>query len=281
MQVLRLFLGSLLLSSLTSAWAISPTVESLIARVEALQYQVAQLQSQLSAAQAQVGALQDALTNETSARLSADLALQAQITAANVAGLQARMNSLETLTSSMTADTNNVYFTGVNVHIRNGLGSTSGVGDPCGPSLSCESSQTNGLGNLVIGYNEAIDFPSSERNGSHNLVVGANNRYTSFGGIVAGYYNEIRAPYATVTAGYRNSVSGTMSDISGGAYGTVTSGFASICGGLANEVSGYYASISGGYGNKAYGFSASVSGGSLRVAPNPYYWAAGALFQDH
>src|SRR5205807_1257654 len=52
---------------------------------------------------------------------------------------------------------NDVYFTGCNVNIRSGSGSTDGP--------------TNGLGNLIVGYNE---FPSSvvTRSGSHNIVVG-------------------------------------------------------------------------------------------------------------
>jgi hypothetical protein len=70
----------------------------------------------------------------------------------------------------MRREGNDVIFEGCNVHIRSGAGYT---GAP-----------VNGLGNLVVGYNEA--FPDDDRTGSHNLVVGAFHSYSSSGGLVAG-----------------------------------------------------------------------------------------------
>jgi len=64
--------------------------------------------------------------------------LQAQVNA-----LKAQVAALETLTSSMSADATNVFFDGVNVHVRNGQGSTL---------------TTNAVGNLIIGYNEDADL---------------------------------------------------------------------------------------------------------------------------
>ncbi len=62
---------------------------------------------------------------------------------AEIAALQAQVAALELLTASMTADANNVHFTGVNLHIRSGSGATNGdTGN--GPTV-------NGLGNLIVG----------------------------------------------------------------------------------------------------------------------------------
>ncbi|MCG8590604.1 MAG: hypothetical protein MJE66_15035, partial [Proteobacteria bacterium] len=63
---------------------------------------------------------------------------------------------------------NDVFFEGCNVHVRNGAGTTN---------------TTNGLGNLIIGYNEAGAVPPT-RTGSHNLVVGEAHGYSSYAGVV-------------------------------------------------------------------------------------------------
>ena len=82
----------------------------------------------------------------------------------------------------------NIVFSGANVHVTSGSGST----DDGGVALT-------GLGNLIVGYNEG---PSSYmRAGSHNLMLGSYNECTSWGGLVAGYNNEIAAPFATVSGG--------------------------------------------------------------------------------
>jgi hypothetical protein len=73
-----------------------------------------------------------------------------------------------------------IIFSGVNIHIESGSGSTY---------------DGSGLGNLVIGYNE---FPNDGgpggphlRIGAHNLVIGAEHRFTADGGLVAGRLNTI------------------------------------------------------------------------------------------
>lgn len=94
-----------------------------------------------------------------------------------------------------------MIITGVNLHLRSGSGAT--------------DTAVNGLGNLIVGYNELAEF-TLPRIGSHNLVVGRANSYTSFGGLVAGAANDIIAPYATVTGGRKNLASGFASSVSGG-----------------------------------------------------------------
>ena len=65
----------------------------------------------------------------------------------------------------------NVVFHGVNVHIVNGTA-----------PITCEATVpglTNGLGNLIIGYDFADAYQvTSTRNGSHNLILGNWNRWT-------------------------------------------------------------------------------------------------------
>ena len=76
-----------------------------------------------------------------------------------------------------------IRFSGVNVQVVNGAGKT---GDVSG-------GLKNGLGNLIVGYQElreADEFPATDdtndRSGSHNLVVGSGNNYSIWGGQVVG-----------------------------------------------------------------------------------------------
>jgi hypothetical protein len=60
---------------------------------------------------------------------------------------------------------NDITFRGVNVHVVNGTGTTDGT--------------VNGLGNLIVGYNELRSTPN-DRTGSHNIVVGPRHNYSSY-----------------------------------------------------------------------------------------------------
>lgn len=95
-----------------------------------------------------------------------------------------------------------LVFTGVNVHIRSGVGFTDDPG--------------TGLGNLIVGYNENLF--ESPRTGSHNLVVGPGHGYSSWGGFVAGIGNTIRGPFASIGGGSGNTAGGYASSISGGRW---------------------------------------------------------------
>lgn len=139
----------------------------------------------------------------------------------------------ENLGDYVTVDTRNdlVLVEGANVQLVSGLGSTW---------------QSNGLGNLIVGYNiDPLGF--LDRSGSHNVVVGDHNAYGSYGGLVVGQHNEILGPWAAVTGGTYNVASG---------YG------ASVCGGDSNRASGERSVVLGGGGNIASG-TASVVGGGL------------------
>jgi hypothetical protein len=186
-----------------------------------------------------------------------------------VAEMQTTINQLQGNTGCMTQSGNDVYFTGCNVHIRNGLGAT-------GPNV-------NGLGNLIVGYNEdATLIPGnsggepSVRTGSHNVIIGAGNSWTDRGGLVVGVLNTIGARYETVT-GLRNSATGAYANVIGGQQNTAIGDFSSVSGGQQNTASGFTSSVSGGLNNTASGFASSVSGGQENLASGPSASASGGI----
>lgn len=79
-----------------------------------------------------------------------------------------RMATLEHKLSAMALDAaaNQIVITRANLRIVNGLGTTD---------------TTNGLGNLIVGYNEPRNRPSSPdvRTGSQNVVVGRHDNFSS------------------------------------------------------------------------------------------------------
>lgn len=173
--------------------------------------------------------------------------------AGDVAALQARVDALESLTTSMSAVGTDLFFEGVNVHIRDGTGSTLCVG-PC-----------NGVGNLIVGYDEAR-LAASDKTGAHNLVVGPNHNYPTYGGLVAGLENTVSGTFSSVSGGAFNIASGTESSISGGVFNGAIGDRSSVSGGDENRASGDRSSISGGIENRASGTTSSVSGGSENTA---------------
>jgi|KBSSwiStaDraftv2_1062776.scaffolds.fasta_scaffold842272_1 hypothetical protein len=135
--------------------------------------------------------------------------------------LQLQNQDLQAKLGCMSKTGDEVFFTGCNVHIVSGSGAT--------------EEAVNGLGNLIIGYNEdapaVLSFaPPSIRGGSHNLVIGPGHSYPSYGGLVAGRVNSVTGPNATVSGGVSNTASGHWSSVSGGEQ---------------NNASGTYSTVSG------------------------------------
>ncbi|MBH0199263.1 MAG: hypothetical protein HP497_07550 [Nitrospira sp.] len=95
-----------------------------------------------------------------------------------------------------------VVFSGVNVHVQSGN------------EMKTTADTTSGLGNLIIGYNEAN--PAQVRTGSHNIVGGSQNGFSSYGGLVFGVGNRITGTYASVVGGENNTANGTSSSVLGG-----------------------------------------------------------------
>jgi hypothetical protein len=203
-----------------------------------------------------------------------------------------------------------LILTGANLRIVNGLGRTN-----CGPLFDPIPGCPNGLGNLIVGYNEPREVEGAVldpiRTGSHNIVVGEGHDFSSFGGLVVGFFNTISGEFASVSGGSSNTASGlaaavsggfgnTASDdgasVSGGSGNTASEDGASVSGGFANTASGFGASVSGGESNTASGFTSasvsggrfnlatgdfsSISGGTNRMAEGEFDWVAGGLFQD-
>lgn len=151
--------------------------------------------------------------------------------------------------------------TGANLQIVNGLGATNGHSDDPA-STDPDEVRTNGLGNLIVGYNEWGDDPT--RRGSHNVVVGTDLDYSSFGGLVVGRSSEIAAPFASVSGG-RGRALGIASSVSGG-DGVASGDFSTITGGLSGIASGYGASVLGGDNNEAAGEGAVIVAGEGNFA---------------
>ncbi len=228
-----------LIFSTTGTWAAGPDLKALAAQVAALQTTVATLQGQVTTLQGQ-------LTNYK------ELFEYVTIQTGEINGLAGP----------------HVIFTGANVHIQSGS------------STTYDGGSLTGLGNLIVGYNQLRPGDgASQRVGSHNIVVGDHHRFTSYGGLVAGYENEVSRSYASVTGGFHNTASGYRSSICGGYFNTASGDESSVSGGHVNTASGPSSSVSGGYSNTASGGESSVSGGAYHSAGDYFNWTAGGLFQ--
>jgi hypothetical protein len=202
-------------------------------------------------------------------------------------GLAQRVAALEELLTHFSREQNEIFITGANLHLVNGLGSTDCTDEQFEPIPDCP----NGLGNLIVGYNEPreIELPPEEgtdnsgedpnvRTGSHNVVVGQQHNFSRFGGIVVGVFNTISGDFAAVSGGSNNTASGVSASVSGGGPGadpildpggnTASGEHASVCGGHHNGASGAASTVCGGAFNGASGEAATVCGGQNNGASN-------------
>jgi hypothetical protein len=207
--------------------------------------------------------LQSNIDAEAAARDAADTTLQRNIDAISGGGGSVPENLLA-LAGYVSISTDpiqglrgpHVIFTGVNVHIQNGIGA-SGDGIRYPGAL-------NGVGNLIVGYNENHNI--GLRSGSHNLVIGPGHGYESAGGFVAGSMNRVHGLFATITGGNMNRAGGVHSSVGGGST---------------NVATGTFSVVGGGSNNTASGSNATVSGGLLRSAVNGNNWVGGGLIQTN
>lgn len=167
-----------------------------------------------------------------------------------------------------------VRFTGVNLQIVNGMGASWAI---------------NGLGNLLVGYNEnralgsylcsegqyeeEIDclaagavWSVSHKTGSHNIVGGHRNAYSSYGGLVVGSDNAVNRGTSSVVGGAENIASGIFSSILGGKRNITSGRESTVSAGNGNTAAGDLSSVSGGANNIASGTRSSVSGGGQNEA---------------
>jgi len=185
--------------------------------------------------------------------------LQSRVTQleSSVAQLESSVTQLEELFAGVTRNAGTIRFSGVNVQIVNGAGSTD---------------TTNYVGNLIVGYNED---DGDVHSGSHNIVVGKWHTYSSYGGLVTAFNNSITAPYACVSGGQENTASGDCSSVSGGYLNYAPGWRSSVLGGVSNTTDGTQSSISGGSGNTTEGTDSSVSGGIGNTASGVYSSVSG------
>ena len=226
------------------------------------------------ATKSEISTLQDTMTE-----------LQTTIAALNEAieSLQTENTTLKEKLKHVAVVGTEMYIEGANLHVRSDSGATDGA--------------VNGLGNVIIGYDEAREFYScslgrhyndqescqenggqwwmSNKTGSHNLVVGSEHNYSSFGGIVVGLRNTISNEYASVSGGEKNTASGISSSASGGQSNTASGLLSSVSGGADNTASGLLSSVSGGGGNIARSAYSSVSGGMVNIASSSFSSVSG------
>lgn len=250
------------------------TAKSLNSRFNEIKAQVNDNNARVTVNASDIAAMQQAITN-----LQATVAtLTSQINAINASNTMA-------LDPYITVDTLSdtrgpiVRLSGVNLQVVNGLGSTA-------PAVGA---QPNGLGNIIIGYDEATNSTQTlcswgvyqlqtdceangfywgnlHKYGQHNLVVGPEHNYSRFGGIVAGFRNSITGDYASVTGGQQNKAMGESSGITAGFNNEATGIRSSIHGGSVNHAYGDQSSILAGSGNTTNNYFAAVVGGNANHA---------------
>jgi hypothetical protein len=191
---------------------------------------------------AEVNANFAALVNAINAQQATIAALQSQLSSmGNVAALNNVVQLVQVSHTDGDGHTNvypTVQFHDVNVQIVNGMGSTS---------------TSNGLGNLIIGYNESFSgmppfcsdgnynadantcyghgvWAADQRTGSHNVIVGYGNSYSQYGGLSVGLLNILNGKSASVLGRY-NTASGDFASVTGGNDGTASGYAATLCGG--------------------------------------------------
>ncbi len=173
-----------------------------------------------------------------------------------------------------------IRMTGVNLQVVSGLGYT--WGDQDVTPQNQDAHRTNGLGNVIIGYqeqrtNDGIQDTddSNDRNGSHNLVVGTDNNYTAWGCKVVGARNSVRGWLCSVGGGFGNDAVHDASHIGGGQYNLAAGKYTSVGGGWGNMALGRGSTLPGGGGNIAEGEWSVVGGGRNNNTIGSYATVAG------
>jgi len=185
-------------------------------------------------------------------------------------GLAQRVAALEDLLKHFSREKNEVFITGANLHIRNGLGSTDCFDEQVNEIPDCP----NALGNLIVGYNEPFVLGENIRTGSHNVVVGEGHSFSRFGGLVVGRFNTISGDLAVVIGGEFNTASGPGSAVSGGFDNRASGGTSVVSGGVSNTASDF-AAVIGGEFNTASSFAAAVIGGASNTASGSWSTVSG------
>jgi len=248
-------------------------IEEIVSRLARLEQTVSaqdtelrRVSGELARAKSDVAMLSGELALATTrvASLESELSATRVDVAAHTVGLAGLNELTQDITRTTINGARSLVFDSVNIHVRSGAGATNG-NPALASSVDASSVATNGLGNVIIGYDEP-GLAGSSRTGSHNLVVGSRHNYSSFGGIVVGDGNTISAPFASVSGGLSNSALSSWASVSGGSGNRAWDLEASVAGGFNNTASGQRASVCGGSNNRASGLMSSVLGGSSNLA---------------
>jgi hypothetical protein len=229
---------SLIMSALLAQGANEQALDDLQAKVAALEKSVAANEQALDDSQAKVAVLEKSVA-----------ALQRQLTLV-------ASNPALGLGPFVTVDPNpeigvagpNITFHGANIHI---VASASGF-------------VRNGLGNLIIGNDEAFSaLQPGDRGGTSNLVVGRFHKFTahSFLSVVFGEDNKLDEQ-GNVLGGTGNLLANGLGVVVGGFSNRVTEEGGVIVGGSQNATTGIGAVVLGGSGNDADGSLSVVLGGT-------------------
>lgn len=180
LPMLRRLIAALCLLTLPALVLAQPATSAAkrLADVEALAATLAQsladlraqntaLAAQLATQSATVAALQAGLQKEVADRTTYADAVAAAAQASANAHSDARLAPVSDKLVHFSRSGNQVYVTGANLHVRSGLGATLANG-------------FNGLGNLIVGYNESRGNAANPdvRTGSHNIVAGRKGQGT-------------------------------------------------------------------------------------------------------
>ena len=215
--------------------------------------------------------------------------LQARIAEleAKVAALEARMadSTVLQLDGYLVLDTTDISrptarFNGVNLQVVNGAGA--------------ESEVPNGLGNILIGYDQpytqreggefesvcalgtyldessclaaGYDWAPQHKSGSHNLIIGPGHRYSWLYGIAAGLDDTINNEGSSVIGARFGVAQGLRAIVMGGSTNRALGNNSVVLGGWDNLASGLASKVVGGVHNAATDQGATVSGGNYNRA---------------
>jgi len=199
---------------------------------------------------------------------------------------QAEILSYMSLVTLPVDDTGNqataIRISGVNVQIVNGMGST--WGNQQAEIWDFGTHRTNGLGNLIIGYQETRSDDGigdteddNYRIGSHNLVVGSRNNYSTWGAQVVGCRNTVGGWLSSASGGFNNISYGQASFVGGGESNYATGRNTMIGGGQGNTASARGSVVGGGGGNMAVAEFSIVAGGRNNTADGEHSIVGGGL----
>lgn len=206
--------------------SLEATVATLTQSLLTLQASNAALTQQLQTNSALIASLQAGLFQEINDRKSYADAVAANALANAKTYSDGKLAPVSDKVLHFSRIGNDIYISGANLHVRSGLGHTYAFG-------------VNGLGNLIVGYNESRGQPASPdvRTGSHNIVTGSGLNFSATASFLTGINNSSSNHFASVLGGTGNTASGTYSVVVGGYNNVSAGGWTSILGGRDNTIS--------------------------------------------